>query len=77
MTDFTVIQTAFAPEQGAARTRRRPSIARRIGSMDQNRINALLLLVAALAAVVWDNVSLASYESFQETWCGASLPSVS
>jgi hypothetical protein len=33
----------------------------------QNRIGALLLLVATLAAIVWANVSLASYETFWET----------
>jgi hypothetical protein len=35
--------------------------------MSQNRIGALLLLVATLAAIVWANVSLASYETFWET----------
>jgi Na+/H+ antiporter NhaA len=35
--------------------------------MGQNRIGALLLLVATLAAIVWTNVSLALYETFWET----------
>jgi Na+/H+ antiporter NhaA len=67
MTNLTVIQTSPDPEQSAARARRRPSIAARIGAMGQNRIGALLLLVATLAAIVWTNVSLASYETFWET----------
>jgi Na+/H+ antiporter NhaA len=67
MTNLTVIQTSLDPEQGSARARRRTSIAARIGSMGQNRIGALLLLVATLAAIVWANVSLASYETFWET----------
>ncbi|GAA5014574.1 Na+/H+ antiporter NhaA [Actinopolymorpha pittospori] len=67
MTNLTVIQTALDAEQGAARAGRRPSIAARIGSMGQNRVGALLLLVATLAAIVWANVSLASYETFWGT----------
>lgn len=67
MTNLTVIRTSPDAEQGAACARRRPSIAARIGSMGQNRIGALLLLVATLAAIVWANVSLASYETFWET----------
>jgi Na+/H+ antiporter NhaA len=35
--------------------------------MDRTRIGALLLLVATLAAIVWANVSLTSYETFWET----------
>jgi Na+/H+ antiporter NhaA len=35
--------------------------------MGQNRIGAVLLLVATLVAIVWANVSLASYETFWET----------
>jgi Na+/H+ antiporter NhaA len=67
MTNLTVIQTSLDPEQSAARSRRRPSIAARIGAMGQNQIGALLLLVATLAAIVWTNVSLALYETFWET----------
>jgi hypothetical protein len=52
MTNLTVIQTSLDAEQGAARARPRPSIAARIGAMDQNRIGAVLLLVATLAAIV-------------------------
>src|SRR3954469_16455331 len=67
MTNVTVIQTSLDPEQGAARARRRPSIAARIDGMGQNRIGALLLLVGTVAAIVWANVSLTSYETFWET----------
>ena len=67
MTNLTVIQTSLDPEQGGDHARQRPSIAARIGSMGQNRIGALLLLVATIAAIVWVNVSLASYETFWET----------
>jgi hypothetical protein len=51
MMSLTVIQTSLDAEQGAARARRRPSIAARIGSMGQNRIGALFLLVATLATI--------------------------
>lgn len=67
MTNLTVIQTSLGPEQGAAHARRRPSIAGRIGAMGQNRIGALFLLVGTLAAIVWANGSLTSYEAFWET----------
>ncbi|GAB3163730.1 Na+/H+ antiporter NhaA [Microbispora hainanensis] len=67
MTNVTVIQTSLDPERGAAGARRRPSIAGRIGAMGQNRIGALILLVATLAAIVWANVSLPSYETFWQT----------
>ncbi|MFG1708664.1 Na+/H+ antiporter NhaA [Nonomuraea sp. M3C6] len=63
MTNLTVIQTSLDAEQGTARSRPRPSIAARIGSMGQNRIGALLLLIATLAAIVWANVSMALYET--------------
>jgi hypothetical protein len=67
MTNLTVVQTSLDPEQGSARARRRTSIAARIGSMGQNRIDALLLLVGTLAAIIWANVSLSSYETLWET----------
>lgn len=35
--------------------------------MGQNRIGALLLLIATAAAIIWANVSASSYESFWET----------
>ncbi|MEV4297025.1 Na+/H+ antiporter NhaA [Microbispora rosea] len=67
MTNPTVIQTSLDPEGGAAGARRRPSIAARVGAMGQNRIGALLLLGSTLAAIIWANVSLASYQAFWQT----------
>lgn len=45
----------------------RQSIASRISAMGQNRIGALLLLVATAAAIAWANLSSGSYEGFWET----------
>ena len=45
----------------------RPSIAARISAMGQNRIGALLLLVATAAAIAWANVATESYSAFWET----------
>ena len=45
----------------------RPSIAARISAMGQNRIGALLLLLATVAAVAWANLSSGSYSGFWET----------
>lgn len=67
MTNPTVIQTSLDPEEGAAGAGRRPSIAARIGVMGQNRIGALLLLGTTLAAIIWANVSLGSYQTFWQT----------
>jgi hypothetical protein len=67
MTNLTVIQTSPDPQQVATRARGRTSIGARIGAMRQNRIGALPLVLAALAAIAWVNVSLASYETSWET----------
>ncbi len=45
----------------------RPSIAARISAMGQNRIGALLLLLATAAAIAWANLSSGSYSGFWET----------
>ena len=45
----------------------RQSIASRISAMGQNRIGAMLLLVATAAAIAWANLSNGSYEGFWET----------
>lgn len=50
----------------AHRAAPKPSIAAKIRSMGQNRIGALLLLLATLAAVVWANAS-GTYATFWET----------
>ncbi|GAA1522055.1 Na+/H+ antiporter NhaA [Agromyces terreus] len=67
MTNLTIIGRSPDPEQVQARSRTRRSIAARIRNVGQNRIGALLLLVATAAAIVWANVSTGSYESFWET----------
>ena len=48
-------------------TRKLASIADSIGRMGQTRIGALLLLLATAAAIVWANVSSATYRGFWET----------
>lgn len=67
MTNLTVIQTSPDPEQVEAQSRRRRSIADKIRAMGQNRIGALLLLVATVAAIVWANTATGSYAAFWET----------
>lgn len=65
MTELSIL------EQPDSRTHssegRRPSIAARISAMGQNRIGALLLLVATAAAILWANLSTGSYAAFWET----------
>lgn len=46
---------------------RRSSIAGRIGEMGLNRVGAVLLLVATVAAIVWANVAADLYAAFWET----------
>ncbi|MEZ3160616.1 Na+/H+ antiporter NhaA [Microbacterium sp. BWT-B31] len=67
MAELTTIGHSPEPEQVQARSRTRRSIAEKIRAMGQNRIGALLLLLATAAAIVWANVSTGSYESFWET----------
>src|SRR6478735_898921 len=67
MTNLTVIQTSPDPERVAAERRRHRSIAEKIRAMGQNRIGALLLLIATVIAIVWANISAVSYETFWET----------
>lgn len=67
MTNLTVIQTSPDPERVAAERRRHRSIAEKIRAMGQNRIGALLLLIATVIAIVWANISAVSYEAFWET----------
>jgi Na+/H+ antiporter NhaA len=66
MTSLTVIERSpdpDLPESGG----RRPSIAERIRNLGQNRIGALLLLLATVVAIVWANVSSGSYDALWET----------
>nr|WP_205835471.1 Na+/H+ antiporter NhaA [Microbacterium sp. CFH 90308] len=65
--NLTVIQRSPDPEEVDDRSRTRRSIADKIRAVGQNRIGALLLLLATFAAIVWANVATGSYESFWET----------
>ncbi len=67
MAELTIIQRSPDPEQVVARSRTRRSIAEKIRAMGQNRIGALILLLATVAAIVWANVATLSYEAFWET----------
>jgi Na+/H+ antiporter NhaA len=65
--NLTLIQRSPEPEDVAEKSRTRHSIADKIRAMGQNRIGALLLLVATVVAILWANISTGSYESFWET----------
>lgn len=67
MADLTIIEQSPDPEMVDAQTRARRSVAERIRAAGQNRISALLLLLATAAAITWANVATASYEGFWET----------
>ncbi|MCP2636595.1 Na+/H+ antiporter NhaA [Microbacterium sp. HD4P20] len=67
MDNLTLIQRSPDPEQIAERSRTPHSIAEKIRSLGQNRIGALLLLLATAVAIVWANVATGAYESFWET----------
>ena len=67
MAELTIIQRSPDPEQVAAQSRSRRSIAEKIRAMGQNRVGALILLIATAAAIIWANVSVGSYEAFWET----------
>jgi Na+/H+ antiporter NhaA len=67
MTDLTLIQRSPDPERTGTSTQSRPTVADRIREMGQNRIGALLLLLATIIAIVWANVSTESYEALWDT----------
>ena len=67
MAELTIIQQSPDPEQVDARSRARRSIAEKIRAMGQNRIGAMLLLLATVAAIVWANAAGHSYDTFWET----------
>ncbi|WP_314506632.1 Na+/H+ antiporter NhaA [uncultured Microbacterium sp.] len=67
MAELTIIQRSPDPEQSAAQSRSRRSIAEKIRALGQNRIGALILLLATMAAIIWANVSIGSYETFWDT----------
>jgi len=67
---MTDVEITARPEEGGGRSRsarRHRSIAEKIGAMGQQRIGALMLLVATVIAIIWANVGLGSYTSFWET----------
>lgn len=67
---MTDVEITARPDEGGGRSRAprgHRSIAEKIGAMGQQRIGALMLLVATLVAIVWANVGLGSYTSFWET----------
>ena len=67
-TQLTVIQHSPDPDHPHDHTRRdRRSIAERVRALGQNRIGALLLLMATVAAIVWSNASHDTYEGLWET----------
>ncbi|PFG31721.1 Na+/H+ antiporter NhaA [Paramicrobacterium agarici] len=59
---LTVITRSPDPTQSGATPPPRPPLTERIQAMGQSRLGALLLLVATIIAVIWANVSYASYE---------------
>lgn len=67
MSNLTIIEQSPDPEQVEAQAHARHSIAERIRAMGQNRIGALLLLLATAAAIIWANAAAGSYEAFWET----------
>ena len=67
-TQLTVIQHSPDPDHPHTHSRDdKRSIADVIRSIGQNRVGALLLLLATVAAIVWANASHGSYEGFWET----------
>ena len=58
MAELTIIQRSPDPEQSAAQSRTHRSIAEKIRALGQNRIGALILLLATVAAIIWANVSV-------------------
>lgn len=65
MTELSILEQ---PTSGThTHESRRPSIAARISAMGQNRIGALLLLIATAAAIIWANMATGSYSAFWET----------
>lgn len=66
MANLTEIRRSPDPELPAV-DRPRTSIAARIRDMGENRLGAILLLAATVAAVAWANFSMQSYERFWET----------
>jgi len=65
--NLTLIQQSPDPEQVEVHRARRRSIGEKIREAGQSRIGALLLVIATIVAIVWANVSMASYDALWET----------
>jgi Na+/H+ antiporter NhaA len=63
MSELTLIQRSPDPDHDHA-GEQRPSIAERIRGLGQNRIGAILLLIATVVAIAWANLSYGSYHGF-------------
>jgi Na+/H+ antiporter NhaA len=66
MSNLTAIMRSPDPEVPVG-TVRHPSIAEHIRNLGQNRLGAILLLTATIAAIAWANLSNGSYAEFWET----------
>jgi Na+/H+ antiporter NhaA len=67
---MTDVEITARPDEGGGRSRSprgHRSIAEKIAEMGQQRIGALMLLVATVVAIIWANVGLGSYTSFWDT----------
>ncbi|UOE43197.1 Na+/H+ antiporter NhaA [Agromyces larvae] len=65
MPEVTISPTASEPQPENAPPRR--SFADALRSLGRNRIGAILLLAATVAAIIWANAGAGGYESFWET----------
>jgi Na+/H+ antiporter NhaA len=63
MSELTLIQRSPDPDHGHE-GERRPSIADRVRALGQNRVGAILLLIATVVAIAWANISYGSYHGF-------------
>lgn len=73
MANLTITPQTPEPEQVAPRSRSRRSIADKIRSVGQNRLGALLLLLATVVAIAWANIATGSYEAFWDTHLSVGL----
>lgn len=67
MTNLTIIERSPDPELPRSPAERRPSIAGWVREMGEQRVGALLLLVATAVAIVWANTAAGSYHDLWAT----------
>ncbi|MFF5108371.1 Na+/H+ antiporter NhaA [Streptosporangium sp. NPDC000509] len=67
MANSTTTRQSPNPEQVDAHSVASRSIAERVRALGQNRIGALLLLLATFAAIIWANASPGSHDAFWDT----------